>query len=188
MRIRVAVVGLVAVATAALTGCSSSGPDFNDADVTFAQEMIPHHEQATEMSSLAPSRTDNAAVLDLASRIKAAQSPEITAMKGWLKDWGKSESGSEHSGHSSHMDGMEGMDAMPGMMSDAQLDRLKRSKGAAFDQLFLTMMIEHHEGAVAMAKTEQSQGKNADAVDLAETIRGDQTIEIGEMKRLLATS
>lgn len=188
MRTRMALAGLVAVVAAALTSCSSDGSDFNDADVTFAQQMVPHHEQATEMSSLAPSRTDNAAVLDLASRIKAAQGPEVTAMKGWLTEWGKSDAGSAHSGHSGHMDGMEGMGAMPGMMSDAQLDRLKKSKGAAFDRLFLTMMIEHHEGAVSMAKTEQAEGKNADAVDLAETIRGDQTIEIGEMKKLLATS
>ncbi len=194
MRTRMMVATLVAAAAATLSACSSSddssaSADFNDADVTFAQDMIPHHRQATEMAALAKTRTDTTAVLDLASAIQAAQGPEIDTMTGWLKSWGKdvpaegdSMGGMDHSS-------MSGDDAssMPGMMSDDQLTELKAASGTAFDQMFLTMMLEHHEGAVEMAKTEQSDGKNADAKALAATIEKDQTAEIAQMRDLLGS-
>ena len=73
---------------------------------------------------------------------------------------------------------------MPGMMSDDDMSGLEKATGAQFDQMFLTMMIEHHTGAIEMAKIEQSKGKNADAKALAKQIEADQTAEIAEMKEL----
>ncbi|KQY59479.1 hypothetical protein ASD11_07920 [Aeromicrobium sp. Root495] len=183
---RLLVLGGVLALFGLLAACGGDS-EFNDADVTFAQEMVPHHSQATEMAALAPTRTENADVLDLATRIEAAQDPEIDTMKGWLESWGKDDS---HGSHSSHgdMEGMKSMDDMPGMMSDSQLTELKASSGATFDRLFLTMMTEHHEGAITMAETEQSKGMYADAVKLAKTIQSTQRAEIAEMKKLLARS
>jgi uncharacterized protein (DUF305 family) len=193
MRTKMIVATLVAVAAATLTACSSSdgssaSADFNDADVTFAQDMIPHHRQATEMAALASTRTDTPAVLELASAIQAAQEPEIDTMSGWLTSWGKDvPAEGDDMGGMDHSSAGGGSSTMPGMMSDDQLAELKASSGAAFDRMFLTMMLAHHEGAVEMAKTEQSDGKNADAKALAATIEKDQTAEIATMRNLLGS-
>jgi uncharacterized protein (DUF305 family) len=152
----------------------SSG-DFNDADVTFAQQMIPHHEQATEMAGLAEGRTQNPEVLALAEQIAAAQEPEIETMQGWLEDWGAEEvdhTAMDHGG-------------MDGMMSEEDMAALEAASGAEFDEAFLTMMIEHHQGAVEMARTEEQEGQNPDAVALASQIVADQTAEISTMQELL---
>lgn len=182
MRTRMLTAALVAAA-AVLAACSNGGgDDVNDADVTFAQEMIPHHRQATEMADLAATRSQDAEVLDLAERISAAQGPEIETMTGWLESWGEEVpedmSGMDHSG----------MDhgSMPGMMSADQMAALEAASGPDFDRLFLEMMIEHHEGAIEMARTEQEDGSNADAVALAESIEEEQTAEVAEMRELLA--
>jgi len=108
-------------------------------DKMFLQMMIPHHEQAVEMSDLALSTSKNAEVLKLAKQIKGAQAPEIINMRGWLADAGLS----EDPGHSMG-------NGMGAMLSDSELSALKGSKGKAFDRLFLTGMIAHHEGAVHM--------------------------------------
>lgn len=193
MRTRMKVATLVAVAAAALTACSSSddssaGADFNKADVSFAQDMIPHHRQATEMAALAKTRTDTAAVLALAADIEAAQGPEIDTMTGWLKDWGKDvPAEGDDMGGMDHSNMGGDSSSMPGMMSDDQMAELEASSGVGFDQMFLTMMVAHHEGAVQMAKAEQSDGKNAEAKALAGTIRKDQTAEIATMRDLLGS-
>ena len=112
-------------------------------------------------------------------------------MKGWLTDWSKDDS-SGSMGDMDHGSESGGMNGMPGMMSDSNMSHLGAATGAAFDQMFLTMMIEHHEGAIEMAKTEQSTGKNADATALAKQIEAAQTAEITEiteiteMKKLLS--
>jgi uncharacterized protein (DUF305 family) len=193
VRTRMKVATLVAVAAAALTACSSSddssaSADFNKADVSFAQDMIPHHRQATEMAALAKTRTDTAAVLELAADIEAAQGPEIDTMTGWLNKWGKDvPAAGDDMGGMDHSNMGGDSSSMPGMMSDDQLAELAASSGAGFDQMFLTMMLAHHEGAVQMAKAEQSDGKNADAKALAGTIRKDQTAEIATMRDLLGS-
>jgi len=179
---------LAIVAAAVLAGCGSSSDNepsasaaFNSADVTFAQSMIPHHEQAVVMSKMAQMHAASAAVKQLADKIEAAQAPEIEEMTGWLKAWGKdTESGS--SGH--NMDGMDGGD-MPGMMSDVEMADLEKASGSAFDEMFLTMMISHHQGAIDMAKTEQMDGKSPDAIRLAKQIQSAQTTEIAYMQSLL---
>ena len=191
MRTRMKVATLVAVAAAALTACSSSdnsaSADFNKADVSFAQDMIPHHRQATQMAALAKTRTDTAAVLKLAADIQAAQGPEIDTMTGWLKTWGKGVPADDDMGNMDHSTTGSNSSSMPGMMSDNQLAELKASSGAEFDRMFLTMMVAHHEGAIQMAKAEQRDGKNTDAKALAGTIREDQTAEIATMRDLLGS-
>jgi uncharacterized protein (DUF305 family) len=148
----------------------------NAADVTFAQEMIPHHQQAVVMAQMATAHASSAKVKALAKRIESAQSPEIEKMTGWLEAWGATvPSGSTHMGHE-----------MSGMMSDSDMTALRASTGGEFDAMFLTMMIEHHEGAIAMANTELAKGSNAQAQALATAIRDAQTAEIAEMKALLA--
>lgn len=166
----------------------SSTAQFNDADVEFAQGMIPHHQQAVEMSRMARTHADSPEVKKLASDIEAAQGPEIETMTQWLRDWGKdvpSSSGSDMGGmdmgDGSHMDTAD----MPGMMSDGDMHRLDQAHGADWDRLFLTMMIRHHEGALEMARTERADGQNPDAVALAKKIQDAQTAEIATMKDML---
>ncbi|ROR91840.1 DUF305 domain-containing protein [Nocardioides aurantiacus] len=171
---------LIAVLTLAACGSGSSGgsssSDFNDADVTFVQDMIPHHKQAVQMSKMAATNASAPEVKDLAKEIDAAQGPEIETMQGWLKDWDKSQGGS--------MGGM-GEGGMSGMMSGGEMKSLRAAKGAAFDQMFLNMMIAHHTGAIEMAQAEQKDGKNADAKALAEDIEQAQTDEIALMNKIL---
>ncbi|WP_079131909.1 DUF305 domain-containing protein [Streptomyces nanshensis] len=152
------------------------------ADVAFAQGMIPHHRQALEMSELAASRAESARVKSLSERIAKAQKPEIDRMSGWLKAWGEKvpaagEDHSQHGGHSEH--------SMPGMMTSEDMTQLKKTSGEKFDRAFLRMMTAHHEGAVTMARTEESDGSYAPAKDMAREIRRAQTREIAEMRGLL---
>jgi len=162
---------------------TSAGPDSsvvadeprNEADATFAHGMIPHHEQAVVMTKLAPERTQNAQVLDLAERIEAAQAPEIDQMKGWLEAWNEP-----------HKPGMEGMGGMAGMMSDDQMAALTAASGPAFDKMFLEMMIAHHEGALEQAKAEKADGEFPEALTLADDIMASQQSEIDEMRGILS--
>ncbi|MBE1537828.1 DUF305 domain-containing protein [Actinomadura algeriensis] len=145
----------------------------NAQDVMFAQMMIPHHRQAVEMADLAATRAGSAEVKDLAVQIKDAQGPEIRKMTGWLRAWGEPESAGDM-GH--------GMD---GMMSGEQMADLEGLSGAAFDRAFLAMMIEHHEGAVTMARKERASGRSADATAMAAAIVRAQRAEIATMRKLL---
>jgi uncharacterized protein (DUF305 family) len=166
----------------------AASASFNDADVEFAQGMIPHHRQAVEMADLAPTRAQNPEVEKLAAQIKAAQDPEIKTMSGWLKSWGEDVPEDTAGDNGMDHDDMDMGEDMPGMMSAEQMAELKAAKGAAFDQMFMEMMIEHHEGAVEMANTEQSDGENTDAKELAATIEKAQTAEITTMRKLLGNS
>ncbi len=161
---------------------SSSAPaaaDFKEADATFAQMMIPHHAQAVEMSDLMLKKAGiPAAVTGLATRIKAAQGPEIEKMTGWLKRWNQP---------TEMPSGMAGGHSMSGMMGEEDMTALDAAQGTEAAKLFLTQMIAHHEGAVMMAKTESTDGKNPEAVQLAKDIVTAQETEIQEMKDLLAT-
>ncbi|MEV2236946.1 DUF305 domain-containing protein [Micromonospora sp. NPDC049891] len=154
----------------------------NAADVMFAQMMIPHHEQAVEMSDLATTRASDPEVKQLATQIKDAQAPEIAQLRGWLTLWGAPmpmAGGDDH--------GMPEMDhEMPGMMSEADMAELAAASGTEFDRKFLTMMIAHHEGAVTMAEEEAAQGANPDARALAQRIVTTQQAEIVTMRKILA--
>ncbi|WP_329232064.1 DUF305 domain-containing protein [Streptomyces canus] len=163
----------------------------NSQDVSFAQGMIPHHQQAIEMAELADGRAASAQVKDLAARVEKAQGPEITTMTGWLKAWDEkvpeSMPGMDHSGMEGMegMDGMDDMDGMAGMMDSADMGKLKKASGKDFDSMFLTMMVEHHEGAVEMATTEKAKGEYKAATAMAGDIVTAQNAEISEMKKLL---
>ncbi|GAA2574801.1 DUF305 domain-containing protein [Dactylosporangium fulvum] len=156
-----------------------TGATFNGTDVKFATDMIPHHQQAVDMAKLAETKAATPAVKDLAARISKAQGPEIATMSGWLKAWGEPVPSAGAMDH--------GMDhSMPGMMSQQEMQQLAAASGTAFDKMFLTMMIKHHEGAVEMARTEQEKGADPAAKKLAADIATSQTAEIAEMKAMLA--
>jgi uncharacterized protein (DUF305 family) len=167
----------------AASAASAASAAHNAADVMFAQMMIPHHQQALEMAVLARTRAGNSQVKALAAKIEAAQQPEIQTMKGWLKAWGAPLQ--DPSGGMGH--GSMGHGSMPGMMTDADMAKLKAATGTAFDRMFLELMIAHHTGAIEMAETELAQGQNPDAKALAEEIRAAQTAEITAMRALLKT-
>lgn len=173
-----------------------SGPH-NDADVAFAQMMTVHHQGAIAMADLAPTRAASPKVKELAAKIKAAQTPEITEMDRWLAAWapetdmnGKPKKSSTDSQAMSGMSGMAATGtahAMPGMMSDAQMNQMTAATGTAFDRLFLQLMIVHHQGALDMATTEKASGVNPGARALADTITTGQSAEIATMQDLLKT-
>ncbi|MGV9558368.1 DUF305 domain-containing protein [Streptomyces sp. NPDC003522] len=148
----------------------------NSADVDFARMMIEHHRQALEMTGLAPEQGESAKLKALASRITAAQGPEIEAMESWLatydKDGGGADGGHEHA-------------AMPGMATEAQLEKLRAASGKAFDRLFLTLMITHHEGAITMAADVKAQGNNVRIEEMADDVVAEQTTEITRMRAML---
>ncbi|HET9380069.1 MAG TPA: DUF305 domain-containing protein [Streptomyces sp.] len=205
--------GLVAAAVLGLTGCDSgpgteaagaSGPSViapgrpgednrtlspdeaearrgddspNAADVAYARMMIRHHAQALEMTALVPERAASTKVEKLAGRIAAAQGPEIGAMRGWLKNHGKKEQPGAHGGH--------GHAGMPGMVSETRLKDLRAADGEAFDRLFLTLMITHHEGAVTMATDVKGQGNNVQIEEMADDVIAQQTSEITRMRELM---
>lgn len=156
--------------------------EHNEADVDFAQGMIPHHRQAVMMSDMAESRASSSEVKALAAKIKEAQQPEIETMSAWLTAWGEKVP--------QGMDGMGHGDAtsMPGMMNDQQMDDMRGASGKAFDTMFLTMMIKHHEGAIEMAETEKKQGAYGPAKDLADDIITAQKAEITQMRQMLGTN
>lgn len=155
-----------------LLGACGSGNGHNADDVTFARQMVPHHEQAVEMSRLVAGSDAGPAVTKLATQIEKAQGPEISTMNGWLNEWGAASTQTEHA-------------AGGGMMSHEQMTELEQVSGAEFDRLWLTLMVEHHEGAVTMAEGEMRDGKNSEAIDLARKIASGQTAEIDHMKEML---
>lgn len=149
--------------------------DFNTADSMFVMMMIPHHEQAVEMSDMILAKDGiDPRVMDLAQQIKEAQAPEIELMQSWLDAWGMSESG-----------GLGGMDHGDGMMSDEDMSALESATGSEAARLFLEQMIQHHEGAIEMADAQLEDGINPDALALAQVIVEAQTAEIATMKDLL---
>ncbi|WP_435971381.1 DUF305 domain-containing protein [Streptomyces sp. Qhu_M48] len=145
----------------------------NGADFTYVQMMIAHHRQALTMTALAPRRAGSTQVRKVAERIAAAQQPEIGAMEGWLKNNGGPR---EQAGHDHH--------SMPGMATEAQLKELGNAKGEAFDELFLKLMITHHQGAVTMAAEVLSEGNNVLVEEMANDVIAQQTAEISRMRSL----
>ncbi|MEJ6536974.1 MAG: DUF305 domain-containing protein [Mycobacterium sp.] len=150
----------------------------NADDVMFAQMMIPHHQQAIEVAAMVPDRSSNPDVIALAATIVGEQQPEIDMMTALLLQWNVDPN------EMSHESGHAGM-AMTGMVNDATMVRLDSLKGASFDMLWLQSMISHHEGAIAMAKSEIADGKSADMTTVAADIVAAQQTEIDQIKQML---
>jgi len=174
----------------------STAAAHNSADVDFASQMIPHHQQALRMVEITRGRTLSPEMKKLTEDIEAAQGPEIRLMQGWLKAWDEPAPESTDGGgmggmqgpdgDSSDMPGMNGDSSdMPGMMTDQQLGDLKGTQGSGFETMWLQMMIRHHEGAITMAKDEQRQGSYGPALKLAKSIETSQQAEIDHMRELL---
>ncbi len=157
------------------------------ADAHFMSAMIGHHAQAVQMARLAPTHGASPAVRRLADRIISAQQDEIATMQRWLRDRGQPvppATGGSH-GHEGH-----GGQAMPGMLSEAQMQQLERARGAAFDELFLKLMIQHHRGAVAMVSQlfgTYGAGQDETVFKFASDVNVDQVTEIARMEDMLVT-
>lgn len=145
--------------------------DANMADVTFVQLMLPHHEQALEMTKMARDRADDHRVLDLMVQMWDEQAAEIDEMKAMLAGWNV-EPAPLHD--------------MPGMVSDADMALMSETGGAAFDEMFLTHMIAHHEGAITMAEDVLANGTDPQVRAMAESIIASQQAEIDQMRSILA--
>ncbi|TVR61348.1 MAG: DUF305 domain-containing protein [Gemmatimonadales bacterium] len=168
---------------------------FTEADVRFMTDMIHHHAQALEMAVLAPTNGASTPVQALAGRILISQQDEITLMGQWLEDRERPAPivdletgqmlGSHHHDHHDHHD-----HSMPGMIDDDRMARLAGSHGTDFDRLFLTLMIEHHEGAVTMVRdlfASDGAGQDEEIFRFASDVHADQVIEVARMRLLLAS-
>ena len=170
-------------------GSATSTAAGRDADIAFAQLMIPHHQQALEMAEMALAQASSPEVKKLAEEIKAAQDPEIAQMKSWLAAWGAPEQmdGSTSSGGSMDHSGMDmGGMSSAGMMSAEDMQKLMDASGADFDRMWLQMMIAHHQGAITMANQVLTTTSDAQVKALAEAVVSGQTTEIETMQKLLA--
>ncbi|KQY57393.1 MULTISPECIES: DUF305 domain-containing protein [unclassified Nocardioides] len=170
------------------TKTAAGGSEFNDADVAFATDMMQHHAQALVMVDMTMGRKLDPVVKDLVEAIRTAQAPEIEQMTDWLTEWDQPvpETARDHA--NAHGEGDMEMDPeMPGMMSADEMAALEAADGAEFERMWLEMMIEHHEGAVEMAKSEQAEGVNKDAIEMAKSIESSQQDEIATMEKLLAS-
>ena len=168
---------------------ASNGDVYNDADVDFATTMIPHHAQALVMVDMTRGRDLSPEVQDLTEAILAAQGPEIEMMVDWLEAWDKpvpetmrDHVNAEHGDDGHDMDHSES--DMPGMMTDEEMDELEAARGADFEDMWLEMMIRHHEGAIDMAEEEQEAGTFGSAIKLAKAIESAQRAEIERMEKL----
>jgi uncharacterized protein (DUF305 family) len=185
---KMAIVGLILAGSVAVTGCTinfgSAGDDrdgmmsqsdsskYSSQDIMFAQMMIPHHQQAVDMGTLAETRANDPEVKALAAEIKAEQAPEIQLMKNWLNS---ADAGMEM-GHEM---------AMGGMLSKDDMADLARLSGAAFDRKYVTGMIGHHEGAIAMVKM-ISNSENSDVKAFGERVVASQTKQIETLRAILS--
>lgn len=193
MKSRITRVGSVAavalIAGLAISGCTinlgqnnppaansqNAATDFSGADIMFAQMMIPHHQQAVDLGTLAETRASSPEVKALAATIKTEQAPEITQMESWLVASGASKDMGHDMGHDM---------AMGGMLSEDEFKALENATGAEFDRLFLEGMIAHHEGAIDMAQM-IIDSNNSEAKALASAIISSQTEQIEYMRGLL---
>ena len=161
-------------------------PAFVEADVRFMQGMIHHHAQALRMTALVPKRSAGHGIPLLAERMEISQTSEIELMQRWLKDRGQKVP-VLHKAHLHAHGPLAGM-LMPGMLTEEQLRRLERARGKEFDELFLTFMVQHHQGAVTMVhQLYAAEGGNEPEADAyARHVEADQEIEIARMQQLLA--
>ncbi len=163
---------------------------YTAADIHFMDGMISHHAQALVMAGWAASHGASPSVLTLTARITNAQQDEITGMQKWLRDRHQPVPEPNPHGMMMKMDGVEHEMLMPGMLTESQLKQLDAARGKEFDQLFLTFMIQHHQGAVTMVKDlfgTYGAAQDITVFKLASDISADQTTEIERMQKMLAS-
>lgn len=176
--------------TTAPSGSSSAqeiSEEHNDADTMFAQMMIPHHQQAVQMSEMMLAKDNvDPQIQELANKIVAAQGPEIDRLEQMLQTWGEPTSAAAGDmGHESMGHDSDSGSGMEGMMTEEDMDQLQAAEGDEAAELFLTQMTEHHRGAIDMAKEEVTNGQNSQAIAMAQKVIDDQEAEIQEMDGLL---
>jgi uncharacterized protein (DUF305 family) len=166
-------------------------PPRSQADVEFMQGMIMHHAQAVEMTALIPSHTENQDLRSLGARISSSQSDEIKFMQRWLAARGEpvamATPGMPDMDMSRHMS-RQPEALMPGMLTPEQMEALRKAKGSEFDHLFLTGMIQHHDGALTMVKDlfdTAGAGQDADVFNFATDADNTQRAEIRIMQTML---
>ncbi|MEU8006121.1 DUF305 domain-containing protein [Catellatospora sp. NPDC049111] len=161
---------------------------FNDTDVQFLQQMIPHHQQALMMAQMAAQKAADADVKQLAVEIEQEQKPEIEQMSAWLQQWGKPVPSMGPGMALPSMSPPMGRGMMPSMGPMPDMGRMQNMTGEQFDRMFLQMMIAHHEDAVAMAKAEIAGGANPAVKQLAAKIQASQTAQIQQMRQMLGAT
>jgi uncharacterized protein (DUF305 family) len=162
---------------------------YTEADIRFMSGMISHHAQAITMAKWAPSHGASTSVKTLCDRIINAQTDEIVTMQNWLRDRSQPVPEASPKGMKMVMNGMEHMMLMPGMLTEEQMNQLDGARGQEFDKLFLTFMIQHHRGAVAMVKElfgSYGAGQDLIVFKFASDVNVDQTTEIARMEKMLA--
>ncbi|HKS48344.1 MAG TPA: DUF305 domain-containing protein [Amycolatopsis sp.] len=174
-------VGGLMVTAMALTGCATAADDSasateNQADITFSQQMIPHHQQSIQLADLTTGRARSEKVKTLANEIKSKENAQIETMTGWLKSW--------HAEMPMNHD-MPGM-TMRGMLSASDVTAVQNAPAAQFDRAWLTLMARHLGNGVEMAKTVLSSGKHPGTKSLAQEIVTEQQAEITEINQTLA--
>ncbi|WP_046469521.1 DUF305 domain-containing protein [Allosalinactinospora lopnorensis] len=170
----------------------------NEADVEYMAKMIEHHKQALEMSELAEDRAEHDGVKGIADRISVAQSSEIEAMEGWLETnvYGPAKENPNHQNYcgldeegTSHHDEDCPTDVdhsdMPGMATEAELAELAEVTGAEFDELFVELMVDHHEGGVSMAEDILVDGDSSAIRTMASDVIAEQRAEIARMRGMI---
>jgi uncharacterized protein (DUF305 family) len=175
--------------TPASTGTSpvSGAAPYNPADVHFLAGMIGHHAQAIQMAGWAPSHGASPSVRTLCERIVVAQNDEIAFAQRWLREHGEYVPPADPRGHV--MQGMDHPMLMPGMLTPEQMAQLDAARGAEFDRLFLTFMIQHHQGAITMVQqllAVPGAAENGPVNRFATDVFADQTTEINRMNLMLA--
>lgn len=153
--------------------------EFNDVDREFVEMMVPHHQQAVEMSALAAKHAKSSEVAGFAQRISDTQKAEIDVLQSWLETRDLPKAPLTPAGdHATHMEGM---------LTPEQLDELAAARGAAFDRLFVRRMIAHHEGALAMADRALSDGIDTTNRGFAADVAASQSAEVTRLQQILAT-
>ncbi len=202
--VRTAALTAVLITTSGAVGCagtqtSQSVPvpavaqpsptqQFNDTDVQFLQQMIMHHQQALMMARMAAEQSADPEVKQLAVEIDQEQMPEVEQMSSWLQQWGKPLPSMGPGMAMPSMSPPMGHGMMPSMRPMPDMGPMQNMSGERFDQLFLQMMIAHHEGAVAMAKAELAGGANPAVKQLAEKIQASQSAQIEQMRQMLGAT
>ncbi|MEH1130589.1 DUF305 domain-containing protein [Micromonospora sp. CPCC 206061] len=153
----------------------ASATAFNDADVMFAQQMIPHHQQVVDLAKLAQTKASSAGLKRLAADMKAADTTVVSTITTMLTGWGKPTA----------MEGEMAHGSMPGMTSEKDVDMLKSMSGTEFDRMFIQVMIAHHNGSMQMTMEQQSNGASPEAKALAGQMHQTQTEQVARLQEIL---